>query len=59
MVREKWIVGVRNTLTSLAMECDSVAAIEKAKMTKAERETLEKMLRKTIDWIDSRIQVKK
>lgn len=38
MVRHKWIVGLRNKLGSLAMECDSVAAIEDCKLTEAERE---------------------
>ena len=40
------------------MECDSCAAIDGAKMTRSEREELQKMLNKTIAWIDKRIQVK-
>lgn len=56
MKRTKWSVGMRNTLSSLAMECDSVAAIENTKMSNSERETLQKMLFKAIDWIDSKIK---
>ena len=58
MVREKWIVGVRNKLVNLYAECDSCAAIEGAKMTPAEREKLKDMLKKAVDWIDKRIKVK-
>lgn len=55
MKRTKWIVGVRNKLCSLVMECDSCAAIEEAKMTNSERQTLQNMLSKAVDWIDSKI----
>lgn len=55
MKRTEWIVGVRNKLSSLAMECDSYAAIEGTKMRDPERQTLQDMLRKAVDWIDSRI----
>lgn len=55
MRRTKWIVGVRNKLSSLAMECDSCAAIEETRMRDSERQTLQNMLRKAVDWIDSRI----
>ena len=55
MRRTKWIVGVRNKLSSLAMECDSYAAIEDTKMRDSERQTLQKMLSKAVDWIDSKI----
>lgn len=37
MKRTEWSVRLRNKLTSLAMELDSVAAIEGANMTEAER----------------------
>lgn len=37
------------------MECDSCAAIEEARMTNSERQTLQKMLSKAVDWIDSKI----
>ena len=57
MKRTKWSVGMRNKLSSLAMECDSCAAIEEAKMTDSERQTLQKMLRKAVDWIDSKIKI--
>ena len=57
MKRTKWSVGMRNKLSSLAMECDSCAAIEEAKMTDSERQNLQKMLRKAVDWIDSKIKI--
>ena len=40
MIRHKWILKVRNTLAELAMECESCAAIEGAKMNACEREAL-------------------
>lgn len=55
MIRHKWILKVRNQLASLAMECDSVAAIEGARMTTTERQALQQKLRDTVFWIDSRI----
>ncbi len=55
MKREKWILGVRNKLASLAMECDSCAAIEGARMTSSEREALQTQLRAAVKWIDERI----
>lgn len=55
MKREKWILKVRNTLASLAMECDSAAAIEGAQMTKNERKELQNKLRDALEWIDDRI----
>ena len=55
MIRHKWILKVRNQLASLAMECDSAAAIEGARMTTAERQALQQKLRDTVFWIDSRI----
>ena len=58
MKRTSWIVGVRNQLSMLAMECDSCAAIESTGMTRAEREALQKMLQKATDWIDGKIRVK-
>ena len=57
MKRTKWSVGMRNKLSSLAMECDSCTAIEETKMTDSERQTLQKMLRKAVDWIDSKIRI--
>ena len=56
MIRHKWILKVRNTLAELAMECDSCAAIEGAKMNACEREDLQKKLRDTVKWIDSKIK---
>lgn len=55
MERHKWILKVRNTLASLAMECDSAAALEGAKMTPGEREALQNELRTTVKWIDKRL----
>lgn len=55
MKREKWILKVRNTLAGLAMECDSAAAINGAKMTPSEREALQTQLRDAVKWIDKRI----
>lgn len=57
MKRTKWSVGMRNKLSSLAMECDSCAAIEEAKMTDSERQTLQNMLNKAVEWIDSKIRI--
>lgn len=57
MKRTKWIVGVRNKLASIAMECDSAAAIEETKMSEEERRVLRSWLRSAIDWIDEYIKV--
>ncbi len=58
MKRTKWIVGMRNTLSSLAMECDSCEAIERTQMSRAERQALQRMLQETTAWIDEHIKVK-
>lgn len=58
MKRTKWSVGLRNKLSSLAMECDSSTAIEDAKMSTPERETLQRMITKVVEWIDHRIKIK-
>jgi len=58
MKRTKWSVGLRNKLSSLAMECDSYAAIEETKMSVPERETLQRMIIKVVEWIDHRIKIK-
>lgn len=55
MIRHKWIVGLRNKLSSLAMECDSCAAIEGSKLSTLEREKIQGDLRKIIDYIDKKI----
>lgn len=57
MIRTKWSVDLRNKLSSLAMECDSSAAIEGAKMSPKERDDLQKMLLKAVSWIDKKIKV--
>ena len=55
MIRKKWIVGVRNRLANLAMECDSVAAIEGCQLSRSEREYIQRHLREVINYIDKRI----
>lgn len=57
MIRHKWIVGLRNKLSSLAMECDSCAAIEGSKLSASEREKIQEDLRKIINYIDKKIKV--
>lgn len=58
MKRTKWIVGVRNRLSDFMMECNSCAAIEDTRMTEYERKQLQKLLVKTIEWIDKKIFVR-
>lgn len=55
MIRHKWILKVRNQLATLAMECDSAAAIEGAKMSSSEREALQQRLRDDVAWIDNKL----
>lgn len=55
MIRDMWIVGFRNRLSVLCMECNSCAAIEGSRLTVTEREYLQKMLRKAINYVDKRI----
>ena len=55
MIRHKWILKVRNQLASLAMQCDSAAAIEGAKMSSSEREALHQRLRDDVAWIDNKL----
>lgn len=55
MIRHKWIVGLRNKISSLAMECDSCAAIEDSQLTDKEREDIQKSLRKVVDYIDKKL----
>ena len=57
MIRHKWIVGLRNKLSSLAMECDSCAAIEDSKLTPSEREKIQGDLRKIINYIDKQLKL--
>ena len=59
MKRDGFSVGLRNKLSDLAMQCDSCAAIEGARMTEEERETIKKKLRSVVDYIDKRIKVTK
>ena len=56
MVRHKWIVGLRNKLSSLAGECDSCAAIEGSKLTQSEREKIQEDLRKIVNYIDKQLK---
>lgn len=55
MIRHKWIIGVRNSLANLAMECDSCAAIEDSCLTSAEREKIQSGIRAVIKYIDSQL----
>ena len=57
MIRHKWIVELRNKLSSLAMECDSCAAIEDSKLTTSEREKIQGDLRKIINYIDKQLKL--
>lgn len=55
MIRHKGIVETRNKLANLAMWCDSAAAIEGSKLTTAEREELQKLIRKAVSYIDKKL----
>lgn len=55
MVRHKWLVSTRNHLANIACEMDSAAAIEGARMTKAEREFIQSKLRDLVNYIDEKI----
>lgn len=55
MIRHKWSVGLRNKLSSLAMECDSCAAIEGARITNLERKELKELIYKVINYVDNKI----
>ena len=55
MIRHKWIVDARNKLAMLAMECDSAAAINGAKMNSVERQAMQEKLRELVSWIDENI----
>lgn len=57
MKRSKWAVALRNKLSSLAIECDSAAAIEESKMSIPERTALKHRLMDVVDWIDKRIKI--
>ena len=58
MKRDGFSVGLRNKLSELAMQCDSCAAIEGARMTPNERKTIQDSLRSIVRYIDERIKVK-
>lgn len=55
MIRHKWIIGVRNQLANLAMECDSCAAIEGSQLSSAERERIQSSIRKVVNFIDNHL----
>lgn len=57
MIRHKWIVELRNKLSSLAMECDSCAAIEDSQLTTAEREKIQGDLRRIINYIGNQLKL--
>lgn len=56
MIRHKWTIKLRNQLAELAMECDSCAAIEGAKLTSIERSRIQNDLRKVVDYIDKQLK---
>lgn len=56
MIRDKWIIGVRNKLASLSAECDSCAAIEGSKLTSTEREELKALIQKPIQYIQNKLR---
>ena len=56
MIRHEWIVGLRNKLSSLAMECDSCAAIEDCQLTLKERETIQYKISEVITYIDNQLK---
>lgn len=58
MKRDGFSVGLRNKLSELAMQCDSFAAIDGARMTPNERKTIQDALRKVVNYIDEWIKVK-
>lgn len=58
MKRDGFTIGMRNKLSELAMQCDSCAAINGARMSIQEREHIQTSLRKVVDYIDERIKVK-
>lgn len=55
MIRNKWIVNLRNKVAEFAMECDSCAAIDGARMSSSEREELQKRLRSAVEYIDGKL----
>lgn len=56
MIRDKWIIGVRNKIVNLRMECDSLAAIEYSQLTPKEREDLQSYMKKIVDYIDKKLK---
>jgi len=55
MIRHKWVIGMRNQLANLAMECDSAAAIEGSQLSSFEREHIQSYIRNVIDFIDDHL----
>ena len=55
MIRHKWIIGIRNQLANLAMECDSAAAIEDSQLSPTERERIQSSIRKIVNFIDNHL----
>ena len=55
MIRHKWIIGMRNQLANLAMECDSCAAIDGSQLTETERERIQSSIRKVVNFIDNHL----
>ena len=55
MIRDKFIIGMRNRLAELDVDCDSCAAIERGKMTRQERKKLQALIRKAYWYIDGKL----
>lgn len=57
MKRSKFIVNMRNKLAMMAMDCDSAAAINEAKMSRTERTEIQNALRAIVNNIDKKIAI--
>lgn len=55
MVRNKWIINLRNNVAEFAMECDSCAAIKGVEMSRFEREELQERLKSAVKYIDDKL----
>ena len=55
MKRSKFIVNFRNKLAMLAMDCDSMAAINDGSMSAGERKYVQNKIREIVSYIDKKI----